>query len=103
MMQLVVVAMQLVMVLEDFSFHMLHIRTAVFLSLTTTDPALTAAAVTDIKKQTASKIPSIFFICFNIFLSPSLFLSFIQFKEILQNTDVSLSNAIKSDRIDNNT
>jgi hypothetical protein len=43
----------------------------VFLSLTTTGPALTAAAVTDIKKQTASKIPSVFLICFNISLSPS--------------------------------
>jgi hypothetical protein len=43
----------------------------VFLSLTTTGPALTAAAVTDIKKQNASKMPSVFFICFNISLSPS--------------------------------
>jgi hypothetical protein len=46
----------------------------VFLSLTTTGPALTAAAVTDIKKQTASKIPSVFFICLNIYLSPFLFI-----------------------------
>ena len=44
---------------------------AVFLSLTITGPALTATAVTDIKKQTNSKIPSVFLIWFNISLSPS--------------------------------
>src|SRR5271157_4999024 len=52
------------------------IPAAVFFSLSTTCPAL-AAAVTDIKKQTASKIPSVFFICFNIFLSPSFDLLFL--------------------------
>jgi len=56
---------------------------AVFFSLTITGPALTVAAVTEIKKQTASKIPIVFFICFNIFLSPSFYFRLINFKEIL--------------------
>src|SRR5271157_5144707 len=63
--------------LKNLVFTSFMIIMAVFLSLTTTGPALTAAAVTDIKKQTASKIPSVFFICFNIFLSPFLSTFFI--------------------------
>jgi len=57
----------------------------VFLSLTTTGCALTAAAVTDTTKRTASKIASILFIplddCFNIYFTPVYYFEFTQLRQ----------------------
>jgi hypothetical protein len=65
--------------LEDFSLYSFHYNYDCFLSLTITGPAFTATAVTDIKKQTTSKMPSIFLICFNILLSPFFYFLFLLF------------------------